>query len=85
MTYYMTCDVNGCVSLELRAKTLQAAIDEGYERVKECAEGNFDLENACGISLDGLSYRDACDRLESSGAKCVSRSGITKGVDIWTR
>ena len=85
MAYYMTCNVNGCVSLELRSISLQRAVDEAYDRVAECSEGRTDLEEICGVSLDGVTYSDACEILESRGAKCVSRSGVVDGVDIWIR
>lgn len=81
--YYMTADINGCVSLKLNAVNLRDAIDEGCDRVGECYEGKTDLEDKLNLCLDGVEYNDACEQLTAAGAVCQYKAEISGGVSVW--
>lgn len=88
--YFATCDANGLIGAELEADSLieaKAALAAAIED-RACVDWidnqQTDLEDELGISCDGLTYSEACERLSDAGADCEVESDTTDGWSIWS-
>lgn len=74
MTFYAVCNSNGLISKELQADSRGRAILEVRAAVADqaaidwLADAPLDLEEACGICCDGMTYSDALLACSEKGA-----------------
>lgn len=77
MKYFAVTNANGLISQELQATTAADAIAEVKEAIADHAsvdwinDAQTDLEDACGVSCDDLSYSAALELCQEAGASYV--------------
>jgi hypothetical protein len=88
--YFAVTNNNGLISQELSATTKSDAIREVKDAVADKSaiawhdDNQTDLEDACDVSCEGLSYTDALELCEGAGAEFVWGEPSDDKWNIWS-